>query len=224
MWSVRGRRRAPCHPVGRRTGQVRAPPPLVPSPNLPPRASSPLVPLFYSYYPSLTIMDPSAPVNNLRSAYAELLRRVNVALRTQVGDAPRLRAVRAQALALRAAAEEVRVTLRPLVAPFLPRTLLICESAPCRFPPRRLLHSYPQCRAYGLRTRSSLSSVRRPPRRGLSPRPSFRQDGPAGQALETHRSHVPSVCIGDAGVHRRRPPARMFCLSRAPPGSEVWSS
>ncbi len=57
--------------------------------------------------PALTLMDSSVILNNLRTAYAELLRRVNTALRTQVGDAPRLREVRAQALALRAAAEQV---------------------------------------------------------------------------------------------------------------------
>lgn len=53
-------------------------------------------------------MDPNAPLHNIRNAYIQLLQRVNVALRTQVGDATRLRSVRSQALALRAAAEQVR--------------------------------------------------------------------------------------------------------------------
>ncbi|KAI0701775.1 hypothetical protein C8Q76DRAFT_825493 [Earliella scabrosa] len=46
------------------------------------------------------------PLNNIRGAYAELDRRVHRALRTQVGDAPRLREVRSQALSLWAAANQ----------------------------------------------------------------------------------------------------------------------
>ena len=46
-------------------------------------------------------------LDNIRRAYSELDRRVQVALRTQVGDAIRLNQVRSEALSLRAAAIEV---------------------------------------------------------------------------------------------------------------------
>ena len=46
-------------------------------------------------------------LTNIRAAYFDLERRVQVALRTQLGDATRLRAVRSEALALRAAADQV---------------------------------------------------------------------------------------------------------------------
>ena len=51
--------------------------------------------------------------DNLRASYAELLQRVNIALRTQVGDATRLGHTRAEVLSLRAAAAQVRSLLRP---------------------------------------------------------------------------------------------------------------
>ena len=46
-------------------------------------------------------------LNNIRAAYAELERRVQIALRTEVGDATRLRALRSEALALRATSDQV---------------------------------------------------------------------------------------------------------------------
>lgn len=46
-------------------------------------------------------------LNNLRRAYHELSNRVNIALRTQVGDTQRLNEVRAQAVSLGAAADQV---------------------------------------------------------------------------------------------------------------------
>ena len=51
----------------------------------------------------------SFQLDNLRAAYSELLTRVQTALRTQIGDAARLGLVRAEALQLAAAAEQVRL-------------------------------------------------------------------------------------------------------------------
>ena len=47
-------------------------------------------------------------LHNIRAAYAELERRVQIALRTQVGDATRLRALRSEVLALRASSDQVQ--------------------------------------------------------------------------------------------------------------------
>ncbi len=58
-------------------------------------------------------------LDNIRAAYSELLQRVNVALRTQVGDAVRLQESRSQVLALGRAADQVCLTFRsyPLLWP-----------------------------------------------------------------------------------------------------------
>ena len=61
----------------------------------------------------------SSQLENIRAAYAELLRDVSVALRTQVGDAPRLQEVRRRALSLRTASGQVRLrdcSFHPVVA------------------------------------------------------------------------------------------------------------
>ena len=50
----------------------------------------------------------STQLQRIRDAYLALTRRVEVALRTQVGDSTRLREVRAQALALAASGDRVR--------------------------------------------------------------------------------------------------------------------
>ena len=50
---------------------------------------------------------PAAQLNNVRASYTELVQRVNVALRTQVGDAARLREVRSLVLSLASTAAQV---------------------------------------------------------------------------------------------------------------------
>lgn len=52
-------------------------------------------------------MDPTQPIINIRTAYDVLADRVNTALRTQLGDAERLSAARAEALALAEAVDQV---------------------------------------------------------------------------------------------------------------------
>lgn len=61
-------------------------------------------------------------LHHLRDAYLALTNRVNIALRTQVGDAARLREIRAQALALRSAGDRVR-PLHSLRPPCLTRVI-----------------------------------------------------------------------------------------------------
>ena len=97
----------------------------------------------YSASPLHTMAYNSQSANilaNFRSAYAELWQRVTVALRTQIGDAPRLAEVRSQALELMHSAQQVQFMYLDRVYSNAYRPHIYCISIILPFHQTSMLH------------------------------------------------------------------------------------